>query len=664
MLWNVGILIGVYVVKAYRLKKTHESTNLQSAQNFELSKDTSKNTQTNHTEKQYDHYLNVCAVNLGITAIRLISPPVSLLNTGLFVYTSLPFYQKAKKSIVKERKIGNDVLYSVFTLVCLTQNRYVILALNNWFYFLSSKFVAKTQKQSEQMFTNVFKQLPSSVWVLKEEVEIEIPLDALQVNDIVVVNTGEVVPIDGRIIQGIAMIDQQALTGESQPAEKSPGDQVFTSTVLMSGKIYVAVEKTGIETTVSKITQMLNHSADFKTNIQLRGEEWADKGALPVLGLSLLTLGLLGPSGSLVVLSSTFGNRIRLFGALGTLNYLNIAYQKGILVKDGRALEALNQVDTLLFDKTGTLTKEQPTVGQIIVCSEHYDQDDILKYAAAAECKLAHPIAKAILNQANTAQLIVPNVDDSKYQMGYGITVSLDNQIIKVGSMRFMMMEGIAQPEQLEKSIVDSHNQGYSLVMVAINDQIRGAIEIKPSIRPEVKQIINQLRQQGIKHLSIVSGDHTQPTQKLAEELGMDSYFAEILPQNKAQIVEQLQEQGKTVCFVGDGINDTIAMKKANVSISLRGASAIATDIAQVILMDGSLSHLPQLFEISKQLDTNVRNSLTIAMTPTAINLGGAFFFNFGVPTALFIKYISFFTGIGNAMYPLKQLKQEETEIN
>ncbi|HIE02771.1 MAG TPA: hypothetical protein EYP59_21235, partial [Thiotrichaceae bacterium] len=148
MLWNVGILIGVYVVKAYRTKKTHESLSLQSAQKFELSKDTSKHTQTNHTEKQYDHYLNICTVNLGITAIRLISPPVGLLNTGLFVYTSLPFFQKAQKSLVKERKIGNDVLYSVFTVVCLAQNRSVILALNNWFYFLSSKFVAKTQKQS------------------------------------------------------------------------------------------------------------------------------------------------------------------------------------------------------------------------------------------------------------------------------------------------------------------------------------------------------------------------------------------------------------------------------------------------------------------------------------------------------------------------------------
>ncbi|OAD18727.1 heavy metal translocating P-type ATPase [Candidatus Thiomargarita nelsonii] len=495
------------------------------------------------------------------------------------------------------------------------------------------------------------------VWVLRDNVEIEIPLEKVHVNDIVVVTTGEVVPIDGLIIDGMAMIDQQALTGESQPAEKEVGEKVLASTVVISGKIWVKVEKMGVDTTIFEINQILTHSADFKTQTQLWGEKLADKTALPFLCMSTLTLGILGPSVGLVVFSANFGNRLRILAPLGTLNHIKLASEKSILIKDGRAIEALNKVDTILFDKTGTLTDKESEVGRIILCGDDYGEEELLTYAAAAEGKLTHPIAKAILNKAKASKLTLPDIDDSKYQMGYGITVSINHKIIRVGSARFIKREGLALPEHIKKAITHSHVQGHSLVMVAVNDQIIGAIEVQTVVRPEVKQIISDLRQRGIKHFAIVSGDHKQPTQRLAEKLGMDSYFYEILPQEKANLVEQLQKKGQSVCFVGDGINDAIAMKKANVSISLTGASSIATDVADVVLMDGTLSHLFELFDLSKDLDINLRTSLGITLVPTAINLSGAFLFNLGYTTAVIIKNMVFFVGAANAMLPLRKLK-------
>jgi heavy metal translocating P-type ATPase len=678
MLSDVKILLGVYAGARFFEHYYRKKNNKKGVQKIKNSQGFLKNTVVKNTlnttpvknrknfrdnkvidenEKAYDYHLKVSTANLAISAIRQFMYPVAIapLHLALLSYTSFMLFKRAEKSLIKEKKIGNDVFASIFGLMGLAMSEYFALALGSWFYFVGCKVVAKTQNNSQQLLMNVFEQLPSMVWVLKNNIEIEMPLSKLQINDIVVVNTGEVIPIDGIITEGMAMIDQHALTGESQPAEKGIADKVLASTIVISGRIYVKVEKTGFETTFFKIHQLLNQSAQFKTKVQLRGEEWADKAAVPFLSLSLLTASLLSPLAGLVVLTGNFGNRIRILAPLGTLNYLKSAYQKGILIKDGRAIESLNKVDTILFDKTGTLTEKIPEVGEIILC-DSYEKNELLTYAAAAERKVTHPIAKAILNKANESKLSLPDIDDSKYQVGYGITVSFKNKVIRVGSLRFMLKEGLSTPPKIEKAMAHSHNQGHSLVIVAVNQQIIGAIEVQAVVRPEVKQIISDLRRQhGIKHIAIVSGDHKQPTQTLAESLGMDSYFYNILPSEKANIVEQLQKKGRNVCFVGDGINDAIALKKANISISLTGASSIATDVAEVVLMDGTLSHLSELFEVSKNLDSHLRNSFMITLLPTVINIAGASLFNFGFMTAIVIKNGLFFVGVIHTMRPLKQ---------
>jgi len=611
------------------------------------------------TEKQFDRYLKLSLVSVGVAAARqFFYPPLSLFNAALYTYIAFPVLREAEKSLVQERRINGYVLDSLMIVLTLSQGQYFAAAMSVWFFYLGRKILVKTEDHSKKMLTNIFVQQPNSVWVLKENVEIKIPLSELKVNDIVVVNTGEVVPIDGMITEGVAMIDQHALTGESQPAEKGMGDPVFASTLLISGKIYVKVEKTGEQTTVAKIGQFLTQSADFKTKVQSKGEALADKSVKPILGAGLLALPLLGPYGTAAVLYCNFGTVIRVYASLGTLNHLNLAAHKGILVKDGRSIEYLTEVDTVLFDKTGTLTQEEPEVGQVIVC-DNYEKDDVLKYAAAAECKLAHPIARAILKKAKESNIVLPDIEDSKYQMGYGITVTLENRLIRVGSIRFMTMEGIEIPQVIKEAIAHSHSEGHSLVMVAINDRLVGAIEMQASVRPEVKSIIEGLRQRGIKHIAIVSGDHKQPTQSVAEELNLDSYFYDVLPENKADIVEQLQKQGRKVCFVGDGINDAIALKKANVSVSLNGATAIATDMAQVVLMDGSLSHLCELFDISKDLENNLRNSVMAIAIPSTINLSGIFLLHFGLLNVILIANVFGFIGIGNAMRPLLKIKKD-----
>ncbi len=621
-----------------------------------------KQQDTDVNEAQAKHSFKISVLSTGLAAIRQVAiyPPIAPFSFALFIYTAMPYIQQVEKSL-KARKIDGYVLFFMADALTLGIGQYFAAALGVLLIHFGRYTVEKAKEQSQNMLITVFEQQSRNVWILKDNIEIEIPLEEIKFNDIIVINTGEVIPVDGLITDGMAMIDQHTLTGESQPAEKGLGEPVFASTIALSGRILIQVEKSGQDTKIAKIGEILTHAIDFKSSLQLKGEEWANQMTLPLLGIAGATLVLMGPVSAIVLVNAHIANRIRVFASLGTLNYLNVASHNGILVKDGRVLESLIKVDTVLFDKTGTLTSAEPEIKRIIVC-HHYQENELLAYAAAAERKLTHPIAKAILNKANDLKLTLPEIEDSKYQIGYGITVNIEDKIIRVGSLRFMKMEGIAIPKKIEEAVEQAHTQSHSLVMVAINDRVSGAIEMQPSIRPEIKEIISGLRQRGIKHIGIVSGDLMQPTQSLAEELGMDSYYYEILPENKAEIVEQLQTEGKSVCFVGDGINDAIAMKKAQVSVSLRGATSLATDLAQVILMDGSLSHLCTLFDISKDLEANLQKSLKISLVPTVTNMAGAFVLNFGIVTAFVVSHTIFLFGLNNAMQPLKQIPNEKSE--
>jgi len=453
------------------------------------------------------------------------------------------------------------------------------------------------------------------------------------------------------------MVDQHALTGESAPAEKEPGSLVFAGTVVISGRIQVQVKNTGDDTTAAKLGKMLEQTSDFKTQLRLKGDEWADSAAVPLLYIGGAALPFVGLSPATAIISCSPGNRLRLFTSLEALNHLNMAFHTGILVKDGRSLEELKKVDTILFDKTGTLTEEQPEVGDIITFHHGYSEHDILRYAAAAEQKVAHPISKAILTKAQELQITLPKIEDSKYELGHGLKVSIDNKVILVGSSRFMEMQEISISSQIQDKMMQIHHKGYSAIMVALEHQVLGLIEIKSKIRAGVKDIVHHLQNSGIKHIAIVSGDHQQPTEHLAKVLGIKECFFNVLPQDKAKIVEQLQKEGRKVCFIGDGINDTIAMKKANVSISLHGATAVATDVAQVVLMDGTLNHLPELLVISDKLLSEQKKTLAILAGASSMVFFGAFLFNWGVVSSIITTNTTIIIELYRARHSIKQIK-------
>jgi heavy metal translocating P-type ATPase len=611
-------------------------------------------------EKEANRHLLLSVGATGLAVLASVYPTLSILGTGAVLYLARDVFYFIWRDF-KKGYFLSVYLFDVIMLIGMIATGHLVLAaFSGVISDFLMKIVKKAEENSEKQIINVFSGHPPHVWIEKEGIEIQVDFNTLQKGDHVIVNAGEIIPVDGVIHSGLANIDQHIMTGKSQSVERAMGDKVFASTLLLSGRITILVETAGEETVAAGIGQVLNKTQNYKDNLIARGQKIADS-FLPIeLGSTAVTLAILGPTSALAVMWSNLGANMAVLDPLSVLNYLQILSRYGILLKDGRMLESLRQVDTVVFDKTGTLTLEQPTVGKIH-CLGDYDENTLLGYAAAAEYRQLHPIAKAIVDKAISRNLELPDLEEASYEMGYGIKVLIDGQLIRVGSGRFMNREGIELPEVAQNIQAPAEEEGFSLLYVGINQQLGGLLEMHPGIRPEAVEIIQHLKKRGMK-LYIISGDHEHPTQRMAETLGIDNYFAEILPENKAKLVKQLCEEGRFVCFIGDGINDAIALKSAQVSISLKGASTTATDTAKIIFMDGTLNHLEQLFQLADEFENTMRANLLSTIVPGVICISGVYLLHFGIAMGMGLYYVGSVVGLSNTLWPL--VKHQEDKSN
>ncbi len=616
--------------------------------------------ETSEIEKKAKFRLKISFINLGLTTFASIAYyPLLIATAPLYLYTVLTTYRDALISIIKERRAKPSLLSALAATGFIIGGMFFTAALSLLLASISRYFIIKTEDHSKKNISSLFGQQSSSIWIVKDKNEIQIPLDQAQINDIAVVAAGEMIPVDGIVFKGIASIDQHKLTGEAQPVEKTKNDDVFASTVVHSGKLYIQIKKTGKETVAAQIGQILNQTTDFKKVIKSRADIQSSKMIIPMLTMSALALPIGGINSATALFMNVPAYKMRYFGPLSMLNYLNIAARQNILIKDGRSIELLREIDTVVFDKTGTLTLEQPQVHHIYSFNG-LSSEELLILAAAAEVRQTHPIARAILAEADFCKLNLPSIEEIRYEVGYGIKVNIDDQVVKVGSTRFMVMENILIPDHIRQLQSFCHQEGHSLIMIAIGNKLAGAIELRPSIRPEAASIIRQMQECQLE-LVIISGDHEGPTRQLAQKLGINRYFSQVLPKDKANLVEQLQQEGHSVCFVGDGINDAIALKKANVSISLRGATTIATDTAQIVLMDGQLNKLPELFKMAQEFEKNLKMNMSISTVPAFVCIGGVFLFEWSALTTVIITQSVFVSGMLNSARPLlKHVSQEK----
>ena len=570
---------------------------------------------------------------LGSALLALLAIPV--LASGF-----LPLIRDGWRDLRGKRKINYGLFVAMVTLGGIAGGYVVLIGVFEVVYFGSEVLLVKTRRRARHSLRSMFVDWPAIAWVRdpKSGSEKSVPLVDIAAGDIVVVRAGELIPIDGIVSGGAGGVDQSLVTGESVVAERTIGDQVFASTLLLNGTLEVRVEQAGEDTLAGQIADVLGRMESFEASVEHQSVRLADASVNPTIALGAIGWVARGPFGALTVAASNFADANRLASPLSMYNYLIAMAEAGIHVKDGRSLELLGDVDTVIFDKTGTLTFDRLNVIHVLTV-DSLDEHEVLGLAAAAEERQQHPIAEAIRETAAALELYVPRGVAETNSVGNGIAAHVADSRVLVGSSRYMQHERVPIPFEAQAEEEAAQVVGQTVVHVARDQQWIGQISMKSSVRPEVAAMISKFRVAGYQ-TAILSGDHAGPTRRFAESLGVDGWRAGVLPHEKCRFIERLQDGGHSVCFVGDGINDGMALKAANVSVTLTGASLVATDAAQIILKEGSLAKLHLLFGLSKRFRSDQQMMRGITITNSAVSAGAALILGLSLP-AVYALYFA-----------------------
>ena len=576
------------------------------------------------------------SVTMGVAVASMFAP---LLGAAALIGTVLaasPIVASAAKSLTAEKRLRVDVLDSIVVILAVAYRQAVPAAFMVWAVDASYALLNASSQASRRTLTDLFGRPTQTTRRLLPDGSDEMcDVGELQRGTIIVVRSGESLPVDGVVVGGQAMIDQSALTGEHAPVERAAGEPVLAMTVVLTNKLHVRVDRTGEETNAAQMIQFLEKAAEHEVQLQLATEKFADQMVTPTLAMSTVGYFAIGRGAMLAVMNADFGTGIRIAGPLAMLTSLSAAADRGMLIKEGKFLEHLVDVDAIVFDKTGTLTEEVPKVKAVTSLHSSFGEERLLQCIAGAEQRFSHPIARAIISEAERRKLQLPEFSDSDCQLGLGIKVQLEERPFCVGSQRYIETENVSVCEALAR-LEKIHARGNTAILASWDGHLAGFVELEVGPRPDALRVVEWLKnERGINEIHLVSGDHEAPTQALADRLGIDHYTAEMKPQNKARYIADLQERGRTVAMIGDGVNDTAGLSQADCSISMRGAASAATDIADVVFLDGGLSQFEVLFNIADNLKLNNQRSLALAIVPNSVLIAGAMLGYFGLGASL-----------------------------
>jgi len=474
--------------------------------------------------------------------------------------------------------------------------------------------IIKTEDRSKKKLFDHFESIPAETWLIIDGTEVQVPVGQVHVGDLIVVRAGEVIPVDGTVASGRGEVNEAALTGESLPKLKTAGSPVLATTLMVQGDITVKVDRSGQETAASQIVRSLNATADFKLTIETRGERYATAWALPMFGAGIALSPFVGVIGMLGMWNSTPGLSFRIVAPYGMLRSLAEAQAAQVLIKDGRVLEALNDVDTVVFDKTGTLTEDRPSVTAVNLAPDA-QADEVFRLLAAAEDRQSHPIALALLAEARRRGVESVTPEWSEIVIGAGVQARVGERHVVVGNAAMMTHHGIVIPDWPDPLSGTPHTN----IHVAIDGVYQGHLVLEARIRPEAAEVVAALQQRGYR-TAVISGDTEEATAALSHTLGIQSHYGAVLPHEKAKIIKLMQSEGQRVCYVGDGINDAVALRQANVSVSLRGATSIAVDTAHIVLLNQELNGIVKTIDIVDAFDRRMRFAKYVTTAPAVIS--------------------------------------------
>lgn len=441
------------------------------------------------------------------------------------------------------------------------------------------------------------------VWLLSGDQEILVLPDQIKVNDHVVVHMGNVIPFDGIVVSGEAMVNQASLTGESVPVQKIEGGYVYAGTVLEEGELTIEVKAVGNSTKFEKIVAMIEESEKLKSQLEGKAEHLADKLVPYTLaGTALTYLCTRNVTKALSVLMVDFSCALKLAMPIAVLSAIRESSLYDITVKGGKYLEAVAEATTIVFDKTGTLTKAKPTVIDVISFSNE-SEEELLRIAACLEEHFPHSMAKAVVDAARKKGLEHKEMHSKvEYIVAHGISSFINNKKVVIGSYHFIFEdENCKIPDGYETKF-SSLSDEYSYLYLAIEQELAAVICIEDPLREEAAAVINSLRQTGIDNVVMMTGDSEKTAQAIARKVGVDQYYSEVLPEDKANFIEQEKAKGRKVIMIGDGINDSPALSAADVGIAISDGAELAREIADITIAADNLFEIVTLKLISNGL--------------------------------------------------------------
>ena len=536
---------------------------------------------------------------------------------------STPYLKRCFESL-RHGRLDVDALDGTAIAISLIRRDFSTVGLLTLLLGFGDSLERYTQKKSLENLASHLALEVDKVWVRRDSVDMLIPFQEVTESDLVTVRDGSVIPVDGVVAEGTASVNESSLTGEALGVMRAVGASVYAGTVVEAGEIYIRPTSIGRDTRMQQIVRFVENAEQLKAGIQGRYEKLADR-AVPftfaLAGLVFLLTRNLARAASVLLVD--YSCALRLATPLAILSAMNEGVQHKVMVKGGRFLEALAHVDTVVFDKTGTLTQSRPEVARVIA-AEGYEETEVLRLAACLEEHFPHPVAKAVVHCAEERQLQhAEEHADVEYVVAHGIASQWRGQRVLLGSRHYISQDEGVDVSAMESTISELAQQGYSLLYLAIEGRLAGIIAMEDPVRPESAALVRRLGEMGISHVMMLTGDDERTARAVASSLGIREYRSQVLPEDKARVIQELKEQGRTVLMLGDGINDSPALSTADVGMTLRDGSDLAREVADVVLTGGTLNDLVTALELGRGTMRRIHADFLATMGLNSVFLAG-----------------------------------------
>ncbi len=599
---------------------------------------------------------------IGMPLLSIINPKINPLNFALVQFvltlivmiTGYKFYKIGIKNLFKLAP-NMDSLISVSTLAAFIYGIFAIYkiiigdnphdyAMHLYFESIATiltlitlgKYLEAVSKgKTSEAIKKLMGLAPKVATVIRDNKEMQVSIEDVEISDIVIVKPGEKIPVDGEVIEGITSVDESMLTGESIPVEKVTGSTVIGASINKNGFIKYKATKVGQDTALAQIIKLVEDAQGSKAPIAKIADVMSAYFVPVVISLAIISSVSWLIAGESFIFSLTIFISVLVIAcpcALGLATPTAIMVgtgkgaENGILIKGGEALETTHKIDTIVFDKTGTITEGKPKVTDIITNS--ISEEELLILAASSEKGSEHPLGEAILNEGRNKNLKLKKIDKFNAIAGQGIDVVIENKNILLGNRKLMIDQNIDITIFNDK-VEDLSNQGKTPMYIAINKEIKGIIAVADVVKVSSKKAIETLHKMGIKTV-MITGDNENTAKAIAKEVGIDNVLAEVLPEDKAKSIKKLQDENKKVAMVGDGINDAPALAKADIGIAIGSGSDVAIESADIVLIRSDLMDVSNAIKLSKATIRNIKQ-----------NLFWAFAYNvLGIPVAMGVLHI------------------------